>query len=224
MQCQSLTQFQSGERISLRGDPNCTGTLVNPVAQTYPPTWTVQFDDGQYLAISETSLSRLSSTVDIPFCDPPETSNHRLQQEIALLQQKIVSLEQQNSELQQQLRDAKETIRLAKDISPLTRPSLQRVLRFAHQACLEVVRTAGGWVLKMGKLARKFCRLADIWVLLSQDNWILSEIFAPDKLISVSAIVPPPLRKKSIPPLKETYPLVEPSTVQFWRKIGLPRC
>lgn len=34
---------------------------------------------------------------------------------------------------------------------------------------MNVQRTVGGWILRMGDKARKFRRLADIWDLISQD-------------------------------------------------------
>ncbi len=88
------------------------------------------------------------------------------------------------------------------------RLSLKRVLRLAHHACMDLERTVGGWILKMGDKARKFRRLADIWDLLSQDEFILSEIFPPEKLIAVDLIQPPKRRKRPKPPEKKTRPLM----------------
>ena len=78
---------------------------------------------------------------------------------------------------------------------------------------MDVKRTVGGWILKMGDKARKFRRLADIWYILSQDNWYLSEIFAPDKLIAIDLIQPPRPRKPPVIPDKTTRPLMHPSDV-----------
>lgn len=104
------------------------------------------------------------------------------------------------------------------------RISLKRVLRLAHDACMDVQRTVGGWILRMGNKARKFRRLADIWYILSQDNWYLSDIFAPDKLVSIDLIQPPRPRKRPTPPDKQTRPLIRPEEVLRRRLMGLPKC
>jgi hypothetical protein len=77
-------------------------------------------------------------------------------------------------------------------------------MRLAHQACMDIKRTVGGWILKMGDKARKFRRLADIWEILSQDEWHLSDIFAPEKLIPLDKIQSHSPRKRSISPEKQT--------------------
>ena len=78
---------------------------------------------------------------------------------------------------------------------------------------MDVKRTVGGWILLMGDKARKFRRLADIWDILSQDNWYFSEIFAPDKLIAVDLIQPPKPRKPPTLPNKKTFPLMYPKDI-----------
>ena len=108
---------------------------------------------------------------------------------------------------------AKQVIRRAKDISPLMRISLKRVLRLAKDACMNVQRTVGGWILRMGDKARKFRRLADIWYILSQVNWYLEEIFPQDKLVAVELILPPRPRKPPTLPDKQTRPLMRPSDI-----------
>ena len=89
---------------------------------------------------------------------------------------------------------------------------------------MDVKRTVKGWILKMGDKARRFKRLADIWDILSQDNWYLNEIFAPDKLVAPDLILPPRPRKKPNPPDKKTYPLIRPEEVLRRRRMGLPKC
>ena len=90
-------------------------------------------------------------------------------------------------------------IRRAKDVSPVMRLSLKRILRLAHHACMDVQRTVGGWILRMGDKARKFRRLWDIWDVLSQDEFVLSEIFPEEKLIDVNLIQPPKRRVRPLP-------------------------
>lgn len=86
-------------------------------------------------------------------------------------------LKKEITDLEVQIRAAETTIRRARDVSPIERPSLKRVLKLAQDACLAVQRVRGGWMLKLGNLARRFKRLSQIWELLITDNWILSELF-----------------------------------------------
>ena len=119
------------------------------------------------------------------------------------------------------LEQAKQTIRQAKDISPIIRLSLKRVLRLAHQACMDVHRTVGGWILKMGDKARKFRRLADIWDILAVDDFLLNEIFPPEKLIAIDAILPPKRRTRPEPRGREIFPLMHPRDVIRNRTMAL---
>ena len=133
------------------------------------------------------------------------------------------SVKQENQRLKEELFEAKNIIRNAKDISPIMRISLRRVLRLAHNACMDIQRTVGGWILKMGDKARKFRRLADIWDILSQEDWYLSDLFAPDKLILFDKIKPPRPRKRPTSPEKYTYPFFTPNEVIRRRNLSLPK-
>ncbi|MEN9519878.1 MAG: hypothetical protein RLZZ381_2466 [Cyanobacteriota bacterium] len=104
------------------------------------------------------------------------------------------------------------------------RISLKRVLRLAHDACMDVKRTVGGWILRMGDKARKFRRLADIWDLISQDEFYLSDIFPDDKLIAVELIVPARMPKRPMPPDKTTFPLRRPEDIIRQRTMTLVKC
>ncbi|MGL5939883.1 MAG: hypothetical protein ACRC2S_05775 [Waterburya sp.] len=86
---------------------------------------------------------------------------------------------------------------------------------------MDVQRTVAGWILKMGDKARKFRRLADIWDLLSQEDFLLSEIFPPEKLIAVELILPPRKRKRPEPPQKTTKPLMRPEDIIRNRSMSL---
>lgn len=214
--------LESGDRIYLYGDTNYTGLLIRPIERTYPPKWSVKLDCGGYEAVNVRDISLLESRVyeanlsaelELPFGDAPEPRYARLQQEIAALKRQNARLQQENEAIKKDLDRAKQIIRRAKDISPLMRISLKRVLRLAHDACMDVQRTVGGWVLKMGSKARKFRRLADIWYLLSQDEFLLSEIFPEDKLIAIDLILPPHPRKRPTSPEKRTFPLMGPEDI-----------
>jgi hypothetical protein len=89
---------------------------------------------------------------------------------------------------------------------------------------MEVKRTVGGWILRMGDKARKFRRLADIWDLLSQDEFYLSDIFPEEKLIAVELIVPARMPKRPMPPEKKTFPLISREEVLRRRRMGMPKC
>jgi hypothetical protein len=228
--------YQEGDLVYLYGDPEYTGRLIRPIERTYPPKWTVQLDRGGYEAVNTTQIfvieSALSNQVEqnysIPFSDEPEVSTSQLESQ---LQKEIIALRKENSQLRQEneilskdLEQAKQILRRAKDISPIMRLSLRRVMRLAHQACMDVQRTVGGWILRMGNTARKFRRLADIWDLLSQDEFYLSDIFPEDKLIAVELIVPPRMPKRPMPPEKKTFPLISREEVLRRRRMGMPKC
>ena len=89
---------------------------------------------------------------------------------------------------------------------------------------MDVQRTVGGWILRMGKAARKFRRLADIWDLISQDDWYLSDVLPDDKLIPIDQIQPAPPRKRPIFRDKQTYPMMTSREVMSRRNRGLPKC
>ena len=203
MATQMPSRLRSGSRVYLYSDTRYTGTLVRPLEKTYPPRWTVQLDDGGYdsATIAEITVinpSPVESNSQIPFSDEPEPTNSELERKIIALEKENERLRQENQQLNEKLTEAKQIIRRAKDISPIARISLKRVLFLAHRACMDVKRTVGGWILQMGDKARKFRRLADIWDILSQDEWYLGEIFALDKLIPLEKIKPP--RQRELPP------------------------
>ncbi|AFZ35529.1 hypothetical protein Sta7437_1975 [Stanieria cyanosphaera PCC 7437] len=228
-QLQSQTTLQPEQRVYLYGDTQFSGTLIRPVERTYPPRWSVELDRGGYDCPIINDITPLiqyqieSNTEEIPFCDSPEPTRTELEREIIALKKENARLRQENEQLTEELNKAKNIIRRARDISPIVRQSFKRVIRLAHQACMDVQRTVGGWLLKMGDKARKFRRLVDIWDVLSQDNWYLDEIFPPDKLIPLDQIQPPRPRKKPIPAEKLTLPILRSEEVIRRREMGLPK-
>lgn len=103
-----------------------------------------------------------------------------------------------------ELNRANAIIRRARDASPVQRPSLKRVLQLVGDACMTLERIKGGWLLKLGRsLSRRFRKLSQIWELLIQDDWSLSELFTePPKTRSRPPLPPPKLmpRNPSIVP------------------------
>jgi hypothetical protein len=209
--------LQPGQKVYLYDDVRYTGTLIRPMERTYPARWTVELDRGGFDSATLENITLLNnypikSDTAIPFSDSPDKTLSQLEREIIALKQENARLKQENQQLEEELTQAKQIIRSAKDISPVMRISLQRVMRLAHQACLDVQRTVGGWILKIGDKARKFRRLVDIWAILSQDNWYLSEIFPPEKLIPLDKIQPPKRRKRPLPIRFQTPPYPFPIT------------
>jgi hypothetical protein len=76
----------------------------------------------------------------------------------------------------------------------------------------------------MGDKARRFRRLADIWDLLSQDEFYLSDIFPEDQLIAIKLIVPARVPKRPMPPEKKTFPLISREDVIRRRTMTLVKC
>jgi hypothetical protein len=224
--------LQPEQKVYLYGDTEYTGTLIRPIERTYPPKWTVQLDQGGYEAVNTTQISLIESEISnqveqnypIPFSDEPEVSTSQLQREIIALRKEVSKLRQENEIITKDLDQAKQILRRAKDISPIMRLSLQRVMRLAHQACMDVKRTVGGWILRMGDKARRFRRLADIWDILSQDEFYLSDIFPEDQLIAPELILPARMPKRPMPPEKTTFPLIRPEDVIRRRSMSLVKC
>ncbi len=177
------TTLKPGQTVYLYGDRRYAGKLIRQLERTYPQKGTVQLELGGYAAANVTEIFPLESShpehknQKILFSEEPEIGKiSQLEQKIKILENTIQQLEtenqlierryheveRENEILRQDLEQAKQTIRQAKDISPIIRLSLKRVLRLAQQACMDVQRTVGGWILKMGDKARKFRRLADI--------------------------------------------------------------
>ena len=75
---------------------------------------------------------------------------------------------------------AQNTIKRAKDPNPISRPNFKRVIKLVTDACMELQRVAGGWLLKLGHRQRRFKKLLEIWELFLADDWFLSDIF-PDE-------------------------------------------
>ena len=111
--------------------------------------------------------------------------NRRLEEEIKRLKQQqeeaVAALQRkakEAEELKEELKEAKTIINRAKDINPFLRPNSSRVRRLVRAACMDLEKVAGGWLLSMGsRVKRKFKSLMQIWLIFTQENWYLGEIF-----------------------------------------------
>ncbi len=158
-----------------------------------------------------------------PSTNPLETENQRLKDENLKLRQELDKLRRQNEILSEELEQIQDVLRQAKDTSPVLRPSIQRIMRMAASACLDLIRTTKGWVLKLGNKARQFYHLADIWYFLSKKEWTLDELFVPELCISVKEIVPRKRQEKKPTPLSSPYrePMLKPWEIMQRREILL---
>lgn len=127
----------------------------------------------------------------------------------------IKRLREEVSTLNEQVANLRGKLNRAKDPTPVKRPSLLRVLCTARMALMDIKRVGGGWVLSMGEnLRRSFKTLREIWDLLTQDDWCLSDIF-PQRVGDT------PLVPSIKPRLPQRYPPLAPSmrasTTALWR-------
>lgn len=85
-----------------------------------------------------------------------------------------------NDQLTAENQSLRRTVAEAKDISPIQRAPLNRVKKLAANACMIVERLRSGWLLKFGRLERRFRSLGQIWQILIADDWALSDLFPPE--------------------------------------------
>lgn len=156
-------------------------------------------------------------------------------------------LRQEIEQLRRERDAANQTIKRAKDPNPISRPGFKRVIKLVADACMELVRVAGCWLLKFGRKERRFKRLLDIWHLFLADDWSLSDIFPeeghkqcysqPGVAPRVESLPPPPEQemKKPVragqPPgisMKHLeaewrmFPSARPAIQELLVKVGLP--
>lgn len=89
-------------------------------------------------------------------------------------------LHKECEQLKKRLGKAKEKIRNAKDINPVQRVSLRRVRLLAEEACLTVKRVKSKIEVSLGEAKKRlFKNLREAWEFLSQEEWLLEELFPP---------------------------------------------
>lgn len=108
--------------------------------------------------------------------------------ETELLELENQQLRERIAQLELQLKEAYVSLKRARDPNQLDRPSFKRVSFLAREACMNLQRVRGGWELSIGHLKRKFRRLLEIWKILTEEDWCLSDIFevAPKAVASVT--------------------------------------
>ena len=114
-------------------------------------------------------------------------------------------LEREVADLRAELKEQKLIVARAKDARPIKRSPFLRVLLLVRNACMDLKRVTGGWLLTFGNNERKFKRLGQVWDLFIADDWVLSEIFNP---------VAPPKRDRVLVPkpiLPARYPSIAPA-------------
>lgn len=130
----------------------------------------------------------------------------------------INKLETENRNLREQLDAAQSTIRAAKDISPVLKPSRQRVAKLVNDCCMSLEKIPKGWRLKMGDAVRFFRRLSEIWKLLNREDWHLSDIFPPGSEILPPSFEPSPKYKTSPKLRQRRNPFFQPQEIPWWRR------
>lgn len=119
----------------------------------------------------------------------------RLEEENINLKNWNRQLESELSAKRDEAKELKETLNRAKDIRPWQRPNFRNVKQMAKRAFLDVVKVAGGWVVKMGnRVGKKFKTLREIWLILTREEWNLHDEFLPYEEVEqqVEAVEQPP--------------------------------
>lgn len=123
--------------------------------------------------------------------------------ELERLRQEHAASMERNRSLEQELAAANKTIKRAKDPNPVERPSVKRVLKLVTDACMNLQRVIGGWVLSLGYKTRRFKKLSDIWELLLADDWYLGDIFPEEHKTCYSTPGSAPRVEDSLMPQRE---------------------
>ena len=146
------------------------------------------------------------------------------------LKAEIEKIKSENAQLAKDTAAARTALRRAKNPQPVERPSVKRMLSIVSGAFMSLrqvftgfkltrdgsrIPKPDGWELSMGDLKRQFRSLKDIWELLTQEDWVLGDIFPP---------VPAPNKRRGspLPRLPFRYPVLVPRSPQFLQPIPAP--
>ncbi len=123
------------------------------------------------------------------------------------------SLRKRIDQLEQENKSLRERLARAKNPDPIERPTETRVRRVADNAGIFVERFRSGWMLKFGHRKRWFKKLKDIWLILTSEDWQLSELF-PNKVTLI-----PPIERKVKPRFRPRPWLTPyPKSIQWWHR------
>ena len=111
------------------------------------------------------------------------------------LKSEIEKIKSENAQLAKDAANVKTALRRAKNPEPVERPSVKRMLSIVSGAFMSLrqlfegskldkdgkslVPKSCGWELSMGNSKRRFKSLREIWELLTQEDWFLTDIFPP---------------------------------------------
>lgn len=133
----------------------------------------------------ETEIARLQREID-----QYKALNKQLEAEIKRSEAELKRSEAELKRSEAEAAALRRTVAEAKDPSPVKRASLKRVQALAASSCLSLQRLRSGWLLKLGHLERRFRSLGQIWQILVQDDWALSDVFPPSAAFQQSPRLP----------------------------------
>ena len=110
---------------------------------------------------------------------------------IGLLEKTNKQLKKGLAEAQERLVESQTALLRAKDSSEVERASETRTSRLADQAGMSLSRWGRGWIIRFGKKRRWFKKLKDVWLVLTQPDWKLTDFFNP-KLNKIPSRKPKP--------------------------------
>lgn len=129
--------------------------------------------------IAQEQLEDLNKQLEAEI-EQTKRTNEQLEAELKRSQAELNHILTKNEHLTAENQSLRRTVAEAKDISPIQRPPFNRVKALAANACMTLQRLPNGWLLKLGHLERRFRFLKQIWQILIQDDWALSDVFPPE--------------------------------------------
>ena len=134
---------------------------------------------------------------------PPPEDNQYLKRNNQELLERVEALEQE-------LKSLRNKLRLAKNPDPIERVSFRRIQQLAESASLSITRVGRKIQVSLGEAKKRlFTSLRKAWEFLSQDDWLLEDLFPP----------PPPPKTKG---KKQPKPCKNCGQLIYWKWDGKP--